>query len=178
MSCIFCTGQSWSCNPPDSWLEKVPHLKQARAKPHNDAPIEVGGSSKTAAEALGERWLSFGVDIKVVAKIRPQCDASAIDAPTRYSGPGDLVPGGLGRGLVGGGLGPGAHGESGPLDDRAGPLGDKAEPREDEAVSRGNEAEPREDEARPCGVGAGPAQHKVDDPGLVQSPWHHVSAPS
>ncbi|KAH9030932.1 hypothetical protein EDB85DRAFT_1961685 [Lactarius pseudohatsudake] len=51
MSCIFCTGQSWSCNPPDSWLEKVPHLKQARPKPHNDVPIEVGGSSKKAAKA-------------------------------------------------------------------------------------------------------------------------------
>ncbi|KAH9021072.1 hypothetical protein EDB84DRAFT_1513391 [Lactarius hengduanensis] len=51
MSCIFCTGQSWSCNPPDSWLEKVPDLKQARPKPHNDVPIEVGGSSKKAAKA-------------------------------------------------------------------------------------------------------------------------------
>lgn len=51
MSCMFCTGQSWSCNPPDSWLEKVPHLKQARPKPHNDVPIEVGGSSKKAAKA-------------------------------------------------------------------------------------------------------------------------------
>ncbi|KAH8993895.1 hypothetical protein EDB86DRAFT_1317151 [Lactarius hatsudake] len=53
-SCIFCTGQSWSCNPPDSWLEMVPHPKQARPKPHitkDDVPIEVGGSSKRAAKA-------------------------------------------------------------------------------------------------------------------------------
>ncbi|KAH9071462.1 hypothetical protein EDB83DRAFT_250092 [Lactarius deliciosus] len=54
-SCIFCKGQSWSCNPPVSWLEMVSHPKQARSKPHitkDDVPIEVGGSSKRAAKAL------------------------------------------------------------------------------------------------------------------------------
>ncbi|KAH9021070.1 hypothetical protein EDB84DRAFT_1513377 [Lactarius hengduanensis] len=47
-SCVFCTGKNWSCNPPDSWLEKVGTKLQAPPKTHHgvsagDAtPIEVG----------------------------------------------------------------------------------------------------------------------------------------
>ncbi|KAH9030934.1 hypothetical protein EDB85DRAFT_1398323 [Lactarius pseudohatsudake] len=50
-SCVFCTGKNWSCNPPDSWLERVGtklRPKQAPPKTHQgisagDAtPIEVG----------------------------------------------------------------------------------------------------------------------------------------
>ncbi|KAI9447570.1 hypothetical protein H4582DRAFT_1894718 [Lactarius indigo] len=56
-SCLFCTGQSWSCNPPDSWLEKLPRPKQARPKPPNDVPTKVGRSSKTAAKGMTAPFL-------------------------------------------------------------------------------------------------------------------------
>ncbi|KAH8981008.1 hypothetical protein EDB92DRAFT_217492 [Lactarius akahatsu] len=58
-SCVFCTGESWSCNPPDSFLVNagVPLTKQAQQKTHqgvstdDTAPIEVGKSSETAVKA-------------------------------------------------------------------------------------------------------------------------------
>ncbi|KAH9030937.1 hypothetical protein EDB85DRAFT_1961714, partial [Lactarius pseudohatsudake] len=58
-SCVFCTGKNWSCNPPDSWLEKVgTKLRPTQAPPKThqvstgDAtPIEVGKIPETATEA-------------------------------------------------------------------------------------------------------------------------------
>ncbi|KAI9457972.1 hypothetical protein BJY52DRAFT_1270679 [Lactarius psammicola] len=80
--CVFCTGQSWSCNPPDSWLEKAAtelRLKQARPKTHedttDDAPIEVGESPETAEPA------SSTTEVEVVKhQSRPQKGSKAAQA--------------------------------------------------------------------------------------------------
>jgi len=54
-SCVFCKGQTWSCNPPDSWLKKVAsvlHPKQTPPKRQEDkAALDAGGSSETAEAA-------------------------------------------------------------------------------------------------------------------------------
>ncbi|KAH8993898.1 hypothetical protein EDB86DRAFT_2928333 [Lactarius hatsudake] len=60
-SCVFCTGKSWSCNPPDSWLEKTGtklRPKQAPPKTHQGVsageamPIELGKISETATDGM------------------------------------------------------------------------------------------------------------------------------
>ncbi|KAH9169511.1 hypothetical protein EDB89DRAFT_1984499 [Lactarius sanguifluus] len=60
-SCVFCTGKSWSCNPPDSWLEKAGtrlRPKQAPPKIHQGVSagdstlIEVGKISEMATDGM------------------------------------------------------------------------------------------------------------------------------
>lgn len=53
-SCIFCTGQSWRCNPPGSWLEKVAtlHPKQRRAKTHKDPFLCASGQMTPRSTSL------------------------------------------------------------------------------------------------------------------------------
>ncbi|KAF8266734.1 hypothetical protein EI94DRAFT_1732383 [Lactarius quietus] len=54
-SCVFCTGKTWQCNPPDSWLEMVASMTHPELPPANiedaatdDMPIEASWSSETA----------------------------------------------------------------------------------------------------------------------------------
>jgi len=55
-SCVFCADKSWSCTPPDSWLEKVAsilHPKQAPAETHEAATDDVSIEAEKCLLGLG-----------------------------------------------------------------------------------------------------------------------------
>lgn len=56
-SCVFCMGQSWSCNPPVSWLEKVAILLHPELAPTlSEVPSPLSGfsSNSVAPQYTGE----------------------------------------------------------------------------------------------------------------------------